>query len=352
MNIKGQTVIHKSFGEGEVLDHAGTYITIQFKQKEAAFVFPDSFESFLTAKDPSINAQIQEKLTEAKQQKIEAKKEKQRIEEIIKTRTAEKQAPKKVTKKPPPRANIAFKCNFCDGGKAHNNIGFNGLCSREMINYNIKKAKHIWCSQPDSPCRQYYDGTIESYSQLEDDFTNKYNGFVCYESAMLRDWRAAAGVIHSGEHKGRPKRILKAQVNSLAVLTTRLPHSKDWDRFIFAAFLIDETHEGGPKDEGYVSTNSKYKIQMTLNEAQRLKFWNYYRCPNSPDVTVFGSGLHRYLTDTQAAQMLRDIAALKKNTPQEDFSQEFYEYFCKVNGIDIESIPPNSGALIPSSSGL
>jgi len=28
-----------------------------------------------------------------------------------------------------PRANVAFKCNYCDGGKTSDNIGVDGICS-------------------------------------------------------------------------------------------------------------------------------------------------------------------------------------------------------------------------------
>lgn len=133
---------------------------------------------------------------------------------------------------------------------------------------------------------------------------------------------------------------------SLAVLTTRLPNEPEENRIIFAVFLVDDTYEGDTRDEGYVSTTSRYKIEMIPSEARRLRFWNYYSCPNAPDVVKFGSGLHRYLSDKQATQILRDIAALKVGTAQEKLSQEFLAHFCKVNGISIEDVPQNSGALI------
>lgn len=85
---------------------------------------------------------------------------------------------------------------------------------------------------------------------------------------------------------------------------------------------------------------------MTPNEAKKLRFWNYYSCPNAPEVIKFGSGLHRYLSDEQAAQILRDIAELKKGTEQEDLAREFLDYFGRVNGINIEAVPQNSGALV------
>lgn len=152
----------------------------------------------------------------------------------------------------------------------------------------------------------------------------RLGSYVCYESAMLRDWRAFAGVAQTGEHKGRPMKLKQVQINSLAVLTTRLPNEPEENRLIFAVFLVDDTYEGDAREEGYVSTSSRYKIEMTPSEAQKLKFWNYYSCPNAPEVIKFGSGLHRYLSDEQAAQILRDIAALKKRTAQESLAREFF----------------------------
>lgn len=350
MNIKDKIVSHKIFGEGKVVDHTGGYLTILFSQGEKKFVFPDSFKGFLKAKDEALHTQIQIELAGIEQQKRMDQQEREQERNVL----LEKQrllgdgqiAQRKSKEKVYPRENIAFKCNFCDGGKTTDNIGFNGICSDEQIKYNIEKGKHVWCSSPNCPCREFYDGDISTYSELQKVVEDDYNGFICYESTMLRDWKASAGVVQTGERKGMPMRLVKVQVNSLAVLTTRLPYETDENRFIFAVFLVDETYEGDARDEGYVSTDSKYKIQMTLDEAQKLKFWNYYFCANAPEVIKFGSGLHRYLSDDQAAQILKDITELKKGTAQEALAQEFFEYFCKRNGIDIDNIPPNAGALI------
>ncbi|MGI5935343.1 MAG: hypothetical protein ACOX7I_00835 [Oscillospiraceae bacterium] len=347
MNIADRLVIHKTFGEGKVVDHAGGYLSILFSQGEKRFVYPDSFKEFLRAKDETLNAAIQNELAEAQAQNLTLQREKEHAALLGREKTAEKRFTQtKPKERVYPRANISFKCNFCDGGKSSERVGFRGVCSEGVIRYNIKEKNHVWCSSPDSPCRQYYDGIITSYSELEDMLNEGGQSYICYESAMLRDWRAFAGVTQTGENKGRPMRLKQVQINSLAVLTTRLPYEPEENRFIFAVFLVDDTYEGDTREEGYVSTDSRYKIQMTPNEAQKLKFWNYYSCPNAPDVVKFGSGLHRYLSDEQAAQILRDIAELKRGTAQEALAREFLDYFCKVNGINIESVPQNSGALM------
>ena len=348
MNLKNSIVIHKTFGEGKVTDHTGVYLSILFSQGEKKFMYPDSFKEYLRAKNEAIHIKIKNELAEIEQKNILEQQEKERKASLEKQRVVDERQPlrRKPKEKVFPRANIAFKCNFCDGGKTSNRIGFNGICSDEIIQYNTKKERHVACSSPDSLCQKYVDGKIKSYEEYKAIANRDYDNYLCYESVMLRDWRAGAGIVQTGERKGTPMRLMKVQVNSLAVLTTRLPYNTDENRFIFAVFLVDETYEGDARDEGYVSTDSKFKIQMTPDEAQKLKFWNYYFCPNAPEVIKFGSGLHRYLSDDQAAQILRDVATLKKETEQEALAHEFFEYFCKVNGIDIESIPANDGALI------
>lgn len=347
MNLAGQLIIHKTFGEGKVVDHTCGYLSVLFAQGEKRFIYPDSFQEFLRAKDEALHAAIQNELAEAQAKKRTLQREKEHTALLEREKTTEKRIVQaKPNERAYPRANIAFKCNFCDGGKSSERIGFHGVCSDRVIRYNIKEKNHVWCSSPDSPCRQYYDGIITSYSDLKDMLGEDNQSYICYESAMLRDWRAFAGITQTGENKGRPMRLKQVQINSLAVLTTRLPYEPEENRFIFAVFLVNDTYEGDTREEGYVSTSSRYKVEMTPNEAQKLKFWNYYSCPNAPAVIKFGSGLHRYLSDEQAAQILRDIAVLKKGTTQEALAWEFLDNFGRVNGIDIEDVPQNSGALI------
>jgi hypothetical protein len=249
---------------------------------------------------------------------------------------------RKIPKVRADRPNIAFKCNYCDGGKSSSSIGFNGVCSEKIIRYNIDVEQRTWCCSEDCPCYNYLLGYItreELDAQLED------GGFVCYESQMLRDWKAMAGVVQRGERKGQPMRLSNVQANSLCILTTRGPDSSEDERFIFAVFLVDETHEGDEREEGYVTTQSKFKLPLTPSEAKKMPFWRYHANENQPEKEAWSSGLHRYLTDIQAAQILRDIVGLKRNTKYEDLSKEFFETFCRINGIDQNDIGDPSGAL-------
>jgi len=105
-----------------------------------------------------MQSQIEEELALKKQQEIQKQQKRQKkIEEIsrtvpvVNTRNGKKNYPKE---------NIAFKCNYCDGGKDKNGIGCLCACSDELIGYNIEVAQHSWCCNEEAPCSQYYDGII------------------------------------------------------------------------------------------------------------------------------------------------------------------------------------------------
>jgi uncharacterized protein YpiB (UPF0302 family) len=58
VNLIGQIVTHKSFGEGKVIKCNDNYITIRFFNCEKTFSYPSSFNNFLTAKDNQIDDEI------------------------------------------------------------------------------------------------------------------------------------------------------------------------------------------------------------------------------------------------------------------------------------------------------
>lgn len=240
------------------------------------------------------------------------------------------------------RANIAFKCNYCDGGKSDIQIGFEGVCSDEMIYNNIKIQNKTWCSSDDCACLHYLNHEI-SRKELDENCIN--GGFVCYESQMLRDWKALAGIFKNGERKGEPMKLQQVQRNSLCVLTTRTPEMAEKNRIIFAIFWVDDIYEGDNKEEGYVSAKPKYKIKLSPEEATGLLFWNYHSNGNKANIPAWSSGLHRYFEDDVAVQILRDISKIKKGSDQERLSMEFLDEFCRVNGIDKNNVGDPNGAL-------
>lgn len=343
INLKSEEIRHKSWGVGNVIEQTDTYIKIEFSSVGIKpFQYPEAFENFLKCSDITIHNQILAVLADKKQQ--EAEKRLKLQEEREKAVKLHEHTIKNASgrKKTYPKENIAFKCNFCDGGNKENGIGYKCACSDNLINYNIEVAQHNWCCSGDCPYSQYYDGIINRKAL---DRYAEEDGFVCYESQMLRNWAAFAGFALTKENNQRPMKLNKVQVNSLAILTTRVPYAPEKDRFVFGVFLVDEAYEGDNREEGYVTTSSKYKLSLSLEEAKKILFWNYYHNENAPEKAAWGQGLHRYITDVQAACILRDIAQIKANTSEQKLAIEFLDYFCNINGLDKDELPELDGAL-------
>lgn len=335
MDIVGCKVIHKTLGSTTVVKQTEEYIYVFFDEKERKFQYPDAFEDFLTLEDEVLQGKVTEEIHRRRQEKkaqMEAK------ISLAKPSTTSQKRERTREKRP----NIAFKCNYCDGGKSTFSIGFNGVCSDSVIRYNIHTEHRTWCSSKDSPCSEYLCGK-RTRAQL--DARVKNGGFVCYESQMLRDWKAMAGIVQHGERKGHPMRLRHVQPNSLCILTTREPGATEAERLIFAVFLIGETYGGDDYDEGFVSAQSKFKLALSPNEARKMRFWRYHVNENRPEKESWSYGLHRYLTDNQAVQILRDIVELKKETRDEKLSLEFLAMFCKNVGINAEGAGVPNGVL-------
>lgn len=370
MNVIGQVVEHKSLGMGKICDHKirkrESYIVVDFSGDHKEFQFPDIFKSIITAKDEDFKAYVADL--------VEKKKEIDRREEILRQKEIEKEHKNIIREEPVRRKlkekktkkegkkessikeknknnksdkghNIAFKCNYCDGGKSSAQVGFSGLCSNKNIVKNIEGGRGEWCKFQDCACRHYYDKMIDR-AELEEIYEDEG---VCYESELLKNWRACAGTSFDEDGETTAKRIVSAKVNHLAILTTVNPEMVENKRYIFAVFLIDEAFAGDPdnNEEGYVlsAPKSRYRIKLSEKEAKKMLFWNYYYNSGKKENPRWGTGLFRYMTDEMAAQILRDIAEIKKGTDDEKAADNLFKYFCSVNNIDIEDIGPKKGAL-------
>ena len=58
MVFENLQVRHKTFGLGTVVAHDGKYIKVKFDNAEKNFVYPDSFEKFLTLADGTVSEEI------------------------------------------------------------------------------------------------------------------------------------------------------------------------------------------------------------------------------------------------------------------------------------------------------
>ena len=69
MEIIGQTVRHKTLGEGKVEKADGRYLSIAFSCGVKTFVYPDTFGKFLVAVDPAFAKQVENDLAADKSAK-------------------------------------------------------------------------------------------------------------------------------------------------------------------------------------------------------------------------------------------------------------------------------------------
>lgn len=290
LEFLGEIVTHKIFGKGKIIGLTEGYVTILFEDdvNERKFVYPFAFGEFLISDNKGFKKVINKDKRALERQIAEQ----ERIaEELLQLAIAYELEAKKVKGKKgvkiTDKNNIAIKYNYCKDAKTQ---------------------------------------------QGE-------------ENQMLGIWNIGLGVTQSGSRMGKPIRLRNARTNSLAILTAKPTKIKERDRFIFAIFLIDEINEVDDGIRGNIVANPKFRIELSPGEAEELRFWDYYINSNKPERIVFGSGLHRYISDIQSAQILVKIQELKKGTEDEQLSKEFLEHFCQLKSIDIDSLSPPSGPL-------
>lgn len=356
-DLVGEKVFYKTFGEGTVLSIENGRINIVLTKsgEVKTFIYPDAFKTFLSLEDNHMNNAVQEQINQKEQSLRKKEEAEKRAENELRSasirlntpthRPLERPAEKTLqsVKRTPSRKdafyNAAFKCTYCDGGSSETCIGFKGLCSDSNITNNIKTGRD-WCNTGEL-CMRRYTGEytrsqyIEASKQL----------ITCYECKMLLDWKACAGTINHGDRAGTRLRIDKAAPDKLAVLTTRLPDSREEDRIIFAVFIIRTAYDGDPIEEGFVLSDPDYRIELKPDEAKKMLFWNYHVNNGNPKSIKWGTGLYRYMEDVEALQILRDIVKVKEGKEDYTHASDVMNAYIKRNKLKYIDIPENSGPL-------
>ena len=159
------------------------------------------------------------------------------------------------------------------------------------------------------------------------------------------DAKELTSIVQTFNRNGQPMKLNRVQKNSLCIVTTRKPNTVERERYIFGVFLVDDAYSLDNKDQGFVNTESKYSIKLSLKESHEMLFWNYHTNENKPELALWSTGLHRYFEDDQAIQILQDIVNLKKGTDEEELSKEFLLHFAKINNINIDTVAEKNGVL-------
>lgn len=85
MNLLGEAVKHKRFGNGVITKLCENRVTVCFSESQKLFLFPDAFPKYLTMKNNSIQKEI-EKINEKKKREIQERKQKIETENIYRRR--------------------------------------------------------------------------------------------------------------------------------------------------------------------------------------------------------------------------------------------------------------------------
>lgn len=329
MNLLKKEVIHKSLGVGHVVSFDGKIITIQFGEQQKKFSFPSVFNDLLQMKDTSLQHDINELCVN--ENYLISRQREERLQEF-ESRFAAVPDPKIDKRKRATqirdKSNIALKCNYCDGGRTDATFGYKGVCSDEVLHQNAVVSKRPWCSAAACECKRYSNGEI-TREELEQ--KNADGAFICHESKLLRDWIASAGRMQTEKRTdNKPVKMTNARVNRLCVLTTKKYKELEADRKIFAAFIISEVEVGDEKVEGNVHAHAKYRIDLTPEEAEHVRFWDFHKNKSKPETPFWGSGLLRYLTDAQSINMIKAMMEAAVEPEKKAHILEVLEYYCRV----------------------
>lgn len=238
-------------------------------------------------------------------------------------------------------SNVAFKCTYCDGGCSSNSIGFKGPCSPDIREFNVNHR--YWCGSKDCRCRKLLDNEMSLEEFNDKAYVEEKMEFLCYESRMLKDWVCYAGM---EEKTGEPMALNKARVGSLAIMTTRpivngIEASQE-ETQVFGVFLIAK-HSDNTAIGGSVSSHPKYHIELTPEESKQILFWKYHANTENKTKAFWGTGLHRYISDMECCQILKDIVKVIKDKDKKALAQELLDKFSSE--AHIENIPEPNGAL-------
>ena len=328
MNLVNQKVMHlkQDFGLGIIVEQDENIVTVKFEHKEhkMKMQYPEAFLNYVKLIDTNLQNQIEvlakEKIvSENERTALSLKRQREKIvhDNAFK--------PTHGVLNTSYRPCIAFKLNYCDGGKSEHIVGFNGICSDKIIRLN-QMMNRDWCTNPDCECSQYYNGQITRY-ELDKAWENtRYGNFLCYESAALRDRAFGAG---SG------RKINGAGNGHLCIFTTQIPDEqgilKQNERLVVFMGLIQEVIDSNDGDLIYIDKN--HFINFNLSEARQFKFWDIHSNKDKNN-TLWGSGLFRYFDDYEAIRFIKKAIEIKKHDSAA--AKELLKYYCELHHLSLD----------------
>lgn len=333
--INQKVTIIKDGEQGKVISISkeDRTITIQTPKRERMF----SLDTVVNEKIVFNDKKLQEAAIKAFEEYInELDKEQAKFEEAEAIRRENEEIAR--VRRDIGNSNVAFKCTYCNGGASSTSLGFKGACSPEIRAFNTNHRE--WCSGDICRCKKLEEGELSQEEFDASNVTSDKFAFLCYESRMLIDWICYAGM---EKKTGKPMALNNAQTGSLAVLTTRpvidgkeVPQEETQ---IFAVFLIAK-HNDLSDIGGSATAHPKYRLELTPEESKQMLLWKYHSNTKNKDKAMWGTGLHRYLSDMVCCQILKDIVNVVKDPSRHALAVELLEKFQQETGI-MEIDEPN-----------
>lgn len=163
--------------------------------------------------------------------------------------------------------------------------------------------------------------------------------------SIFERWDIYTGTIKSGHNKNQSRKLARVDRNTACLLTTRKHDEPEKDRRIIGMFMVENDFDPSLCKDGYIPAHMKHRIRLTLEESQKMLFWNYYQNKKYPVSMTWRSGRHRYFDNMLMAQILQDTVTLKQGSEEDDSARKFLDYFCEMNKINKNEIPTPAGAL-------
>jgi hypothetical protein len=282
LNLINKKVTHTRFGMGSIVKHNDSSIEIHFASENKKFVFPDVFEKHLKLHDKSV-ANLLEKIIEKKE--IEQKEEEGKKEE-------EKRLQRK-------KQELRME---------HEKL---------MKNHKLHPESQMvfWCDTEE-------------------------------QNRSFSTWEVFSGLIKTGNNKGKPNKPIRLHQNSAVLLTAIDSNLPEKDRRILGVYMVNEDFIGKLCEDGNIPAHSKYRLQLTEQESEKMLFWEYYVNEKFPKKMTWNTGKYRYFENSWLAQILLDIVSLKSDPTERELAQQFFEHFCKMNQITDQELPKPNGALM------
>lgn len=282
MNLINKKVTHKLFGTGNIVKQSDSFVEIHFKTENKKFVFPDAFEKHLKMHDENA-ADTLEKVIEEKE--LERKEEELKRQEALQQERKEQQL----------RAE-------------HEKL---------MKNHKLHPVSQMvfWCDEEE-------------------------------KNQAFSEWKVFSGEIKSGNNKGKPNKPIRLHQNSACLLSERDSSVPEKERRILGVYMVKEDFIGKLCEDGWIPAHTEYRIQLTEEEAEQMRFWKYYVNEKYPEKMTWNTGKYRYFDNEWMAQILRDIVSLKTDPEEKENAQRFFEHFCKMNLIREDEVSEPNGSLM------